>query len=91
MVFRNCRKTAIDKSRAAYAAIPYKATGNRNYSIAIASTGQQPTQAPQSTQSLEITALPSAIFIASTGHSPTHDSQPVHFSTSTIAAIFKIS
>jgi hypothetical protein len=55
----------------------------------IASTGQVSTQTPQSTQaSASTTALLLTIFIASLGHSETHDSQPVHFSLSTLAGIY---
>jgi hypothetical protein len=55
----------------------------------IASTGQVSTQTPQSTQaSGSTTALPLTIFIASLGHSGTQDSQPVHFSLSTLAGIY---
>jgi hypothetical protein len=58
------------------------------YSRLIASTGQTSTQAPQSTQaSASITAFSLAILIASLGHSSTHDSHPVHFFLSTLAAI----
>jgi hypothetical protein len=55
----------------------------------IASTGQASTQTPQSTQaSGSTTALSLTIFIASLGHSGTQDSQPVHFSLSTLAGIY---
>jgi hypothetical protein len=55
----------------------------------MASAGQVSTQTPQSTQaSISTTALSSAIFIASLGHSGTQDSQPVHFFLSTLAGIY---
>jgi len=61
----------------------------KNYSIVIASSGQASTHTPQSTQaSTSISALPSTIFIASLGHSSTQDSQPLHFSLSTLAGIY---
>jgi hypothetical protein len=39
--------------------------------------------------SSSITAFPSAMLMASLGHSDTQDSQPVHFSLSTFADIYK--
>ena len=63
---------------------------SENYSMLMASSGQASTQTPQSTQaSGSTTALSPDILIASLGHSPTHDSQPVHFSLSTTAGISK--
>jgi hypothetical protein len=54
----------------------------------MASTGQVSTQTPQSMQASGlIFALSSAMLIASLGHSSTQDSQPVHFSSSTLADI----
>lgn len=59
------------------------------YCIVMASTGQTSTQAPQSMQASGSTlALPSAMLIASLGHSETQLSQPVHFSSSTCAGIY---
>ena len=58
------------------------------YSWVIASAGQAPTQAPQSTHSSAFTtALPSFMEIALTGQVPTQASQATHFSESTFAAI----
>ena len=54
----------------------------------MASQGQAPVHAPHSMQtSALISALPSTISMAETGHSPTHVPQPPHFSLSTTAAI----
>ena len=56
--------------------------------IEIAPSGHSSTHTPHSMQSSSLmTAFPFSITIASTGHTGTHDSQPVHFSTSTTAAI----
>jgi hypothetical protein len=56
--------------------------------MAIASTGQTSTQAPQSPQvSASTTAKPSFIAMASNGHDSTQVSQPVHFSALTTAGM----
>ena len=70
------------------AGLPGREKPLRAYSISMASIGHSPTQAPQLTQSSLLTsALPSLILIASTGQTLTQDSQPVHLSLLTFAAM----
>jgi hypothetical protein len=60
-----------------------------NYSATIASVGQEPSQAPQSTQAgPSITQTAPSFLIASTGHVPTQTSQPTHLLSSILCAIF---
>ena len=56
--------------------------------ISMASLGQASLQAPQLTQSSFLTvATPSTTLMASTGHSPSQEPQPTHFSLSTSAGM----